>query len=90
VMKSFVCRGCMNPVTDPGSKSVYICVNSNLELVDKFCYLGDMLSADGDDDATVETRIRIGWNKFRQLVPLLTNKDISLIVREIVQQVCAK
>jgi len=29
----------------------------------------------------VETRIRIGWNKFRQLVPLLTNKDISLIMR---------
>jgi len=28
----------------------------------------------------VENRIRIGWNKFRQLVPLLTNKDISLKV----------
>ena len=35
----------------------------------------------GDADAAVETRIRIGWNKFRKLVPLLTNKDISLIVR---------
>jgi len=46
-----------------------------LELVDKFCYLDDMLSVDGDADAAVEARIRIGWNKFRQLVPLLTNKD---------------
>ena len=27
------------------------------------------------------TYIRIGWNKFRQLVPLLTNKDVSLIMR---------
>jgi len=26
-------------------------------------------------------RIQIGWNKFRQLVPLLTNRDISLIRR---------
>ena len=43
--------------------------------------IGDMLSVDGDADAAVETRIRIGWNKFRQLVPLLTNKDISLTVR---------
>ena len=34
---------------------------------------GDMLSVDGDADAAVEARIRIGWNKFRQLVPLLTN-----------------
>jgi len=28
---------------------------------------------DGDADAAVEARIRIGWNKFRQLIPLLTN-----------------
>jgi len=38
-----------------------------------------MLSqVEGDADAAVEARIRVGWNKFRQLVPLLTNKDISL------------
>ena len=47
-------------------------------LVDKFCYLVDMLSVDGDADAPLENRIQIGWNKFRQLVPLLTNKDMSL------------
>ena len=40
--------------------------------MDKFCYLGDMLSVDGDADAAVEGRIRIELNKFRQLVPLLT------------------
>jgi len=34
-----------------------------------------------DAYATVETRIRTEWNKFRQLVPLLTNKHISLRVR---------
>ena len=46
---------------------------------------------DGDADAAVEARIRIGWNKFRQLVPLLTNKDVSLTMdRNIVQQLCAK
>jgi len=40
-----------------------------------------MLSVDGDADVAVEARIRIGWNKFRQLVPLLTNRDITLISR---------
>ena len=55
--------------------------SANLELVDRFCYLGDMLSVEGDADAAVEARIRVGWNKFRQLVPLLTNKNISLIRR---------
>ena len=80
VMKSCICRG-VNPVTGTGRTSVDIGDNANLELVDKFCYLGDMLSVDGDADAAVETRIQIGWNKFKQLVPLLTNKDISLTVR---------
>ena len=37
--------------------------------------------ADGDTDAAVEARIQTGWNKFRQLVALLTNRDISLIRR---------
>ena len=34
----------------------------------------------GASYAAVEARIRIGWNKFRQLAPLLTNKDVSLIM----------
>ena len=72
-----VCKGCVNPVTGIGCTSVDTGVNANLE----FCYLGDMLSIDGDADTAVETRIQTGWNKFRQLVPLLTNKDISLTVR---------
>jgi len=55
VMKTFVCRGCVNPVTDTGCTSVDIGVNANLVLVDKFCCLGDMLSVDAD--AAVETRI---------------------------------
>ena len=71
----------MNPVTSTGCTSVHIGASANLEVMDKFCYLGDMLSVDGDADAGVEGRIRSGWNKFRQLVPLLINRDMSLIRR---------
>jgi len=46
VMKSFICRDCMNPVTGIGCTSVDIGGDANQELVDKFCYLGDMLSVD--------------------------------------------
>jgi len=38
---------------------VDIGASAKLELVDKFCYLGDMLSVDGDADAAVEARIRM-------------------------------
>jgi len=39
------------------TKNVDIGANANLELVDKFCYSGDMLSVDRDADAAVENRI---------------------------------
>jgi len=80
-MRTFICRGCSNPVNSADHTSVDIGASANLEVVDKFCYLDDMLSVDGDADAAVEARIRIGWNKFRQLVPLLSSRHISLIRR---------
>jgi len=58
--------------------------------VDKLGYLGDMWSVDGDADAAVEARIRIGWNKFWQMVPLLTNRDISLLRRGRVYSSCVQ
>jgi len=64
MMKSFIYRGCTNPVISTGHTSVDIAASANLEVVDRFCYLGDMLSVDGDAVAAVEARIRIGWNKF--------------------------
>jgi len=53
--------------------------------IEKFLHLKEInnrlnLSVDGDADTAVEARVRIGWNKFRQLVPLLTNKDVYLIM----------
>jgi len=55
---------------------VDIGASANLEVVDNVCYLGDMLSVDGDADGAVKARIHIGWNKFRQLEPLFPNRDI--------------
>ena len=33
--------------------------SAKLELVDKFCYLGDMLSLDGDADAAVRPELEL-------------------------------
>jgi len=81
---------CVNPVTSTNCTTVYIGVSANLKLVDKFRYLGDMLSVDGDADTTVDTRIQIGWNKFRTVLPLLTNKDIPVTVRERLYSSCVQ
>ena len=67
--------------TDSEVKS---CVNiddcSSIEIVDEFCYLGDMLSVDGDAEAAVTARIRMGWFKFWSLASFLTAKDISVLL----------
>ena len=76
VAGSFVCGGCLSPVAGAVRAGVDVGAGAELELVDRFCCLGDMLSVDGDADAAVEAGIMVGWSGFRQLVPLLTNKDV--------------
>ena len=49
-----------------------------LEKVGKFCYLGDMLNADGGADSAVVTRVRSAWKKFKELAPILTLRGASL------------
>ena len=61
VAKSFICRGCLNPVTSAGSTSVDIGASAKLELVDKFCYLGDMLS--GLHMAFSALTLLVGWQE---------------------------
>ena len=53
-----------------------------LEKVEKFCYLGDMLSKEGGAELVVVTRIRGAWKKFRELAPIVTSKGASLVVKE--------
>jgi len=81
VMKSFVCRGCVNPVTGTGCTSVDIGVNANLELVDKFCYLGDMLSVYCVSKKTtlmLHTIDSIHINRFRQFLAEMLLREYAI------------
>ena len=49
----------------------------NCEVVDKFCYFGDILSIGGGADGAVIIRIGCAWKKFRELKPILTSKYVS-------------
>jgi len=51
----------MGPVTGTGRTSVDVGVSAGLELVDRFCCLGNMLSVDGGAGVAVEARVRAGW-----------------------------
>ena len=62
----------------------------NFEVVDKFCYLGDMISADGGVEAAVETRVVTAWKKFKELSPFLLAKRISLRLKGKVYASCVR
>ena len=62
--------------------------NEKLEVVPEFCYLGDMLSAGGGCELAAITRCKCAWGKFRQLLPLLTNRHLPLLTRGKVYSSC--
>ena len=62
----------------------------SLEKVDKFCYLGDMLHADGGCDSAVTTRVGSAWKKFREYLPILTGKGFSLKLKGKVYATCVR
>ena len=76
------CRGLpgVRPVDGHPFKEVEVgdCV---LEAVDRFCYLGDMLSAGGGCMAAATARCRCAWGKFRENLPLLTSKPVPFDLR---------
>ena len=60
------------------------------EIVDKLCYLGDMLSQEGSCEHAIHKRIQTGWLKFRELSGLLTGKGISLRTKGIIYTTCIR
>ena len=64
--------------------------NEKLEFVPEFCYLGDMLSAGGGCELAAITRCKCAWGKFRQLLPLLTNRHLPLLTRGKVYSSCVR
>ena len=56
----------------------------------EFCYLGDMLSAGGGCELAAITRCKCAWGKFRQLLPLLTNRHLPLLTRGKVYSSCVR
>ena len=64
--------------------------NEKLEVVPEFCYLGDMLSAGGGCELAAITCCKCAWGKFRQLLPLLTNRHLPLLTRGKVYSSCVR
>ncbi len=51
-----------------------------MKVVSEFCYLGDMSSGGGCTQAII-ARSRVALGKFKRLLPVLTNKHLSMEAR---------
>ena len=58
--------------------------------VDSFCYLGDTINASGGCTHGAIARARSVWVKFRELLPLLTNRYIHNKTHENIFNVCVR
>ena len=61
-----------------------------LEVVDKFCYLGDVIGKGGGAEEASRARVRCAWGKFRDLRRLLTTRGASLKVKEKIYRACVQ
>ena len=60
------------------------------EIVDKLCYLGDMMSQEDGCEHAILKRIQTGWLKFRELSGLLIGKGMSLKSKGIIYTTCIR
>src|SRR5437867_1397245 len=61
-----------------------------LEVVDKFCYLGDVIGKGGGAEEASRARVRCAWGKFRDLRMLLTVRGASLRVKGKIYRTCVQ
>ena len=82
VESSFICSRCNGELSE--TRQVNSQVNGlhidghEYEVVDKLCYLDDMLSQEGGCEHVILKRIQTGWLKFRELSGLLIGKGMSV------------
>ena len=89
---NYQCKRCLGQARplDGRPCSEVMVDNDSLEVVDSFCYLGDMLSAGGGCELSSTVRVKSAWKKFRELLPVLTSRSIPLITRGRVYSSCVR
>ena len=87
----FVCRTCLGHNFSVVEKLEFKTGEDVLEEVEKFCYLGDMISCFGGASEAVSARIGSAWKNFRELSGVLVGKQgLSLMQRGKIYQCCVR
>ena len=90
VESSFIFRRCKGELSETRQVNGLHIDGHEYEIVDKFCYLGDMLSQEGSCEHAILKRIQTGLLKFRELSGLLIGKGMSLRSKGIIYTTCIR
>ena len=79
-INGFVGKRCLDLVATSMEENITL-DKGNIEIVDKFAYLGDVLSTEGGAQEAVRLKIRSGWMKFKVVSNVLCNNYTSQKIR---------
>src|SRR5260221_8913424 len=91
-MVDFMCRDCSGggvKVVEE-AKQFVVETSDKIEVVEKFCYLGDIIGKGGGAEESSRARVRSAWGKFRDLKMLLTARGASLRVKGKIYRACVQ
>ena len=87
----FICKTCSTFTGDTNPSPTSISIGSKeFEVVSEFCYLGDVIGQAGGCTDAVTARTGSAWKAFHELLPILTNRGISLANRGKVFKACVR
>src|SRR6266516_4682419 len=88
----FTCRICIEGgVKLVGEAKQFVLGTSDkIEVVENFCYLGDVIGKEGGAEESSRARVRCAWGKFRDLKMLLTARGASLRVKGKIYRACVQ
>src|ERR1700755_1816350 len=72
------------------TRELMLGVDCSLEVVDRFCCLGDVIGAGGGAEDASRARVRRAWAKFRELAPILTSRGASLKLKGKIYKTCVR
>ena len=90
VESSFICSRCKRVLCETRQVNGLHIDDHEYEIVDKLCYLGDMLSQEGGCEHAILKRMQTGWLKFRELSGLLIGKGMSVRAKGIIYTTCIR
>ena len=79
--KDFTCKKCIPGVLFENEDKMITLDRDNIEVLDRFSYLGDVISTEGGAQEAVTSRIRSPWKKFQEVSNVICGRSISLKVR---------